>query len=144
MVTIKGRGHRCTRKCPKKHHKTNSFTEKLEYRLKKLKMTTLKYRRLRGGMIETFKIINGIYDRDVTEGLLDLDQNIKTRGSDKKRKKKYRKFNIRKFSFTNRIVDIWISLPNEVITAKTVNNFEINLDKYWEAQEFKYDHTANI
>ena len=107
-------------------------------------MTTLKYRRLRGDMIETFKIINGIYDRDVTEGLLDLDQNIRTRGSDKKRKKKYRKFNIRKFSFTNRIVDIWISLPNEVITAKTVNNFEINLDKYWEAQEFKYDHTANI
>jgi len=33
---------------------------------------------------------------------------------------------------------------NQVITAKTVNNFEINLDKYWEAQEFKYDHTANI
>ena len=22
--------------------------------------------------------------------------------------------------------------------------FEINLDKYWKAQEFKYDHTANI
>ena len=59
-------------------------------------------------------------------------------------KKNYSKVNIQKFSFTNRIVDIWNSLPNEVITAKTVNDFEINLDKYWEAQEFKYDHTANI
>ena len=59
-------------------------------------------------------------------------------------KKNYSKINIQKFSFTNRIVDIWNSLPNEVITAKTVNNFEINLDKYWETQEFKYDHTANI
>ena len=59
-------------------------------------------------------------------------------------KKNYSKINIQKFSFTNRIVDIWNSLPNEVITAKTVNDFEINLDKYWEAQEFKYDHTANI
>ena len=117
----------------------------LEYtdRLKKLKMPTLKYRHLRGDMIETFKIINGIYDREVTEGLLDLDQNTRTRGNDKKLKKKYSKLNILKFSFTNRIVDIWNSLPNEVITAKTVNNFEINLDKYWEAQEFKYDHTAN-
>jgi hypothetical protein len=57
--------------------------------LKKLKMPTLKYRHLRGDMIETFKIINGIYDRDVTEGLLDLDQNIRTRENDKKRKKKY-------------------------------------------------------
>ena len=107
-------------------------------------MPTLQYRRLRGDMIETFKIINGIYDRDVTDGLLDLDQNTRTRGNDKKLKKKYSKLNILKFSFTNRIVDIWNSLPNEVITAKTVNNFEINLDKYWEAQEFKYDHPANI
>ena len=31
-------------------------------RLKKLKMPTLKYRRLRGDMIEVYKIINGIYD----------------------------------------------------------------------------------
>jgi len=30
-------------------------------------MPTLKYRRLRGDMIETFKIVNGIYDKDVTE-----------------------------------------------------------------------------
>jgi hypothetical protein len=104
-------------------------------------MPTLKYRRLRGDMIETFKIINGIYDRDVTEGLLDLDQNTRTRRNDKKLKKKYSKLNIRKFSFTNRIVDIWNSLPNQVMTAKTVNNFEINLDKYWEAQEFKYKQT---
>jgi hypothetical protein len=47
-------------------------------------MPTLKYRHLRGDMIETFKIINGIYDREVTEGLLDLDQNTRTRGNDKK------------------------------------------------------------
>ena len=80
-------------------------------------MPTLKYRCLRGDMIETF---NSIYDRDVTEGLLNLDQNTRTRGNDKNLKKKYSKLNIRKFSFTNRIVDIWNSLPNEVITAKTV------------------------
>jgi hypothetical protein len=44
----------------------------LEYtdRLKKLKMPTLKSRRLRGDMIETFKIINGIYDRDVMVTIL--------------------------------------------------------------------------
>jgi hypothetical protein len=50
-------------------------------------MPSLKYRHLRGDMIETFKIINGIYDREVTEGLLDLDQNTRTRGNDKKLKK---------------------------------------------------------
>ena len=25
-----------------------------------------------------------------------------------------------------------------------MKSFEMNLDKYWETQEFKYDHTANI
>ena len=49
----------------------------MEYpdRLKKLKMPTLKYRGLRGDVIETFKIITGIYDNEVTEGtgIFDLD-----------------------------------------------------------------------
>ena len=31
-------------------------------------MPTLKYRHLRGDMIETYKIIMGIYDNEVTEG----------------------------------------------------------------------------
>jgi hypothetical protein len=43
-----------------------SYTDRLE----KLKMPTLKYRRLRGDMIETFKIINGISDKEVTERFL--------------------------------------------------------------------------
>ena len=47
-------------------NKTGTIIETTD-RLKKLKMPTLKYRRLRGDMIETFKIINGIYDKEVTE-----------------------------------------------------------------------------
>jgi hypothetical protein len=52
----------------------------LEYpdRLKKLKLPTLKYRRLRGDMIETFKIISGIYDREVTEGFQIRDEGPNT------------------------------------------------------------------
>ena len=47
----------------------------MEYpdRLEKLKISTLKYRRLRGDMIETFKIITGIYDNEVTAGIIDLE-----------------------------------------------------------------------
>lgn len=47
----------------------------MEYneRLKKLKMSTLKYRRMRGDMIEVFKIINGIYDPLTTEDMLELN-----------------------------------------------------------------------
>jgi hypothetical protein len=57
------------------------------YRLKKLKMPTLRYRRLRGDMIEAFKISNGIYDRDVPDCLFDLDQNTRTKGNEKTEEK---------------------------------------------------------
>ena len=40
-----------------------------EERLKILKIPTLKFRRLRGDMIETYKITTGVYDSKVTEGL---------------------------------------------------------------------------
>ena len=36
-------------------------------RLIKLNMPTLKYRRHRGDMIEVFKILQGIYDKDVAD-----------------------------------------------------------------------------
>jgi len=46
----------------------------LEYedRLRKLKLPTLVYRRLRGDMIETFKVLNGIYDNSVTNEMFQL------------------------------------------------------------------------
>ena len=40
------------------------------------------------------------------------------------KKKKHCKLNIRKYSFANRIIDTWNSLPNEVIAVKTVKQFE--------------------
>ena len=57
-----------------------SYTDWLE----KLKMPTLKYRRLRGDMIETFKIVNGIYDKDVTERFFEMNRTDQTRGHSKK------------------------------------------------------------
>ena len=76
--------------------------------------------------------------------MLELDENTRTRGHEKKLKKMHCKLNIRKYSFANRIIDTWNSLPNEVIATKTVKQFEISLDKHWEHQEVKYDYTANI
>ena len=87
-----------------------------------------------------FKIITGIYDNEVTEGIFYLDPNTRT----KKIKKKFCKINLRKFSFTNRIVDLWNTLPQSVIDAKDVRQFEIRLDKYWEHQDVKFEYKASI
>jgi hypothetical protein len=104
----------------------------------------MKYRRLRGDMIETFKIITGIYDNEVTEGIFDLDPNTRTRGHSEKIKKKFCRINLRKFSFTNRIVDLWNTLPQSVIDAKDARQFEIRLHKYWEHQDVKFEYKASI
>ena len=49
---------------------------------------------------------------------------------------------IRKYSFTNRIVDLWNSLPNHIVEAKTMFQFENRLDRHWEKHPIKYDFTA--
>jgi hypothetical protein len=51
---------------------------------------------------------------------------------------------VRKYTFVVRIVEIWNSLLESVIQAKTVKQFEIGLDEHWKHQECKYDCTTNI
>ena len=48
-----------------------------EDRLRKLQLLTLRYRRLRGDMIEVFKILKGKYDKTVTD-FLQLQQDSST------------------------------------------------------------------
>ena len=46
--------------------RTLDYTE----RLKKLKIPTMKYRRLRGDMIEAYKIANHVYNKEALSGIL--------------------------------------------------------------------------
>ena len=56
--------------------------KKLSYeeRLKKLKLPTLKYRRLRGDMIEVYKILHGVYDKRVRTELFNVTDQARTHG----------------------------------------------------------------
>ena len=111
-------------------------------RLKLLKMPTLKFRRMRGDMIEAFKILTRLYDGRVTEGMLDISRSHITRGNALKLVKLRCRRGIRKYSFTNRIVDLWNSLSNHTVEAKTMFQFENRLDRHWENHPMKYDFTA--
>jgi len=44
-------------------------------------------------------------------------------------------YGLRKYSFTVRIVNLWNSLPKNVVSANTVNTFKNRLDKFWSDQE---------
>ena len=90
-------------------------------------------------MIETFKIINGIYDKEVTERFFEMSRTDQTRGHSKKMQKGNCRQNLRIHSFKNKVTDIWNDLLQELVQAKTAKSFGILLDKYWENQEVKYD-----
>ena len=95
-----------------------------EQRLHKLNLPSLEYRRLRGDLIETYKILHGIYDTNTTSNLLHLNSSANTRGHSLKLNKN--QVRTSKFSnfFTNRIVNIWNNLPKSVVLAETVNGFK--------------------
>jgi len=48
------------------------------------------------------------------------------------------RYDLRKYYFTNRVVPVWNSLPNEVVMADNINIFKNRLDKFWASHDFVY------
>ena len=95
-------------------------------RLRILNLPTLKYRRYRGDMIELFKMIKGIYNpmcipcvefRELSEDLIRTRLLIQH----------HCHYDLRKFNFTNRVIPIWYSLSDHVVSAEKVNTFKNRL-----------------
>jgi hypothetical protein len=96
-------------------------------------------------MIETFKIVSGIYDPVAAPQLARADQlERRTRGNQCKLFKNRCITTFRQGFFTQRIIDKWNSLPDRVVTAPSVPAFERRLDKHWANVEFKHDWEANV
>ena len=118
---------------------------KLSYkeRLIKLKLPTLRLRRARGDMIEVYKIITKTYDAHISPNLI-LSSNVHTRSNNFKLQTMRCKYDIRKYSFTNRVVSLWNSLPEKVVNAENVNTFKNRLDKHWENEEAYYNYEVDV
>jgi hypothetical protein len=58
--------------------------------------------------------------------------------------KSHSRLDNRKYSFTQRTVEIWNNLPSKVVTAPTIMSFESRLDKFWENQPRKYNYSHEI
>ena len=116
---------RATKMLPKL--KDKPYTE----RLKTLNLPTLEHRRLRGDMIECYKYIHRKY-KTVRPHLTKADnQQRQLRGHSLKLKKTCSRLNLRTNYFSNRIISTWNSLPDEVVTAQSVNAFKNQLDNHW-------------
>jgi len=104
-----------------------------EERLKICKLTTLEERRKRGDLLECYKIMNDYSDNQMrTFFCLARDPHkVSTRGAtDGLLVPQQTTLDVRKYFFSNRVVNTWNELPSEIRYASSVNTFKNLYDLY--------------
>ena len=97
--------------------------------LKELNLFSLSKRRLRGDLIEVFKIFHGFDNININDYVTtDLTSIICNNGF-KIIGKRFRSNEVKHFFF-NRIVNVWNSLPAQIINSNTIESLEKKLDKH--------------
>ena len=101
-----------------------------EKRLEKLGLTSLEDRRIRGDMIETYKIMTGKNDvnRDIFFKLAPIRGNPEEARNLKIFKERFNR-NKRKYFFSQRVVEKWNQLSNEEVNAPKTSGFKANYDR---------------
>jgi ribonucleases P/MRP protein subunit RPP40 len=100
-----------------------------EDRLQKTGLISLEKRRVRGDLIQTFKIMKGI-DKVNCQDFFEVSNVGKTRGHSLKLVKKRSNGDIRKYFFSQRVINSWNGLTQEIVDADTINCFKNRLDKF--------------
>ena len=121
-----------------------------EEKLQDAGLTTLRERRHRGDLIETFKTLKGVYKVDSTKWfhVIDHERARQTRGSVTMEEgepkpntnvlyKPSANHDVRNNFFTLRVVRSWNALPEHVRNQKSVNAFKGALDKWTEENRKK-------
>ena len=98
-----------------------------EERLKECGLTTLETRRLRGDLIDVFKILNG-YENIDRNMFFSLKKDSRTRGHEVKLVKDLCRLDIRKYLFSQRTINEWNKLSTDCVTASSVNMFKNKVD----------------
>ena len=75
----------------------------------------------------------------------ELSENlIRTRGNKFKLIQHHCHYDLRKFNFTDRVIPVWNSLSNYVVSADTINTFKDRLDTFWANQDVLCDYKSDI
>jgi len=102
-----------------------------EERLKALQLTTLEKRRLRGDLIETYKIVTNKENIDSSQFFHIADTGHDLRGHSLKLSQSRNTSRVRRMFFSQRVVADWNRLPQYVVDAPSTNAFKNRLDKFW-------------
>ena len=111
------------------------YNERLTY----LKLHSLKGRRLRGDLIETFKIFTGKTDLE-WESFFSSPTLNSTRNTDGKIFINRSSTNQRKHFYSNRVASMWNNLPLNTKKAQTTNHFKNYIDMCPKLKEKFYEY----
>jgi len=102
-----------------------------EQRLQILNLTSLEKRRVRGDLIEVFKIVTGREKVEATAFFDFASSTHNLRGHKYKMYVNRSRTEIRRNFFSQRVVKHWNQLPSNVVEAESVNSFKNRLDKFY-------------
>ena len=97
-----------------------------DQRRERLDLFSLEHRRKRGELIEAYKIIRDL--PDASKDLFYFSDSNRTRGNQLKMTKRRFFTDVGKYAFSNRIVDNWNKLSDDIISAPTTTLMKRRLD----------------
>ena len=94
--------------------------------------------KIKGGSNRVFKILNG-YENIDSNIFFEIKQSKITRGNNFTLVKKQSKLDVRKFSFSQRTINVGNKLSTECVHANSVNMFKNKIDKYLVKASYTYN-----
>ena len=85
--------------------------------------------KIKGDQIEGFKILNG-YENIECNIFFEIKESKITRGHNFKLVKKQSRLDVRKYSFSQRTINVWTNLSTDCVHASSVNMFKNKINKY--------------
>ena len=68
-----------------------------------------------------------------------MQTNQRTRGHTQKLFNRQFRLDLRKYSFSQRVIDDRNSLPEDVVSSETINQFKNRLNKFWKNKNTKFE-----
>ena len=100
-----------------------------EINITKCGLTTVETRRLRGDQIDVFKIMNDYEDID-RNMFFELKEGSRTRGHKATLVKERCRLNMRKYSFSHKMINGWNKLSNDCVNTNSVNTLKSKINRY--------------
>ena len=85
-------------------------------------------RRVRADLLEVYKIVHGL-SAITFEDFFELDNSGRTRGHSLKLLQKRCRLDLRRYFFSERVVNVWNSLDDQSVAASSLNSFKNNLSR---------------